>query len=220
MNLPPLFEFLQELQSNNSKDFFDANRKRYEALREEWFQTIEKVLGKMQEFDPAIKDVLTKDCMFRINRDIRFSKDKSPYKTNFSIVINPDGKKSPKPSYYFHLEHNKTMFSAGGVWMPEKAVLDQVREYIASEPEKVKEVLEDKQFMKVYGGFDKNETLKTLPKGYFDDVPYPELIKLKSFTCSKTIDKMPKSSEQFVDEVVSSFKSLTPLIFWLRNAIS
>jgi uncharacterized protein (TIGR02453 family) len=220
MNLPTLFEFLQELQSNNSKDFFDANRKRYEALREEWFQTIEKVLGKMQEFDPAIKDVLPKDCMFRINRDIRFSKDKSPYKTNFSIVINPDGKKSPKPSYYFHLEHNKTMFSAGGVWMPEKAVLDQVREYIASEPEKVKEVLEDKQFMKVYGGFDRNETLKTLPKGYFDDVPYPELIKLKSFTCSKTIDKMPKSSEQFVDEVVSSFKSLTPLIFWLRNAIS
>lgn len=220
MNISPLFDFLQELHSNNSKDFFDTNKKRYEALREEWFQTIEVILEEMKEFDPEVAEVLPKNCMFRINRDIRFSKDKSPYKTNFSIVINPDGKKSPKPSYYFHLDYNKTLFSAGGVWMPEKPILDQVREFIAGNPESVKELLENKEFKKFYGGFDKEESLKTLPKGYYDDVPYPELIKLKSYTASHNITTIPKNSKEFVKEVVTSFKALSPLIFMLRKAIS
>ncbi len=220
MNITPLFEFLEELQNNNSKVFFDANRKRYENLRDEWIQFIGSVLKDMEAFDPDVSTLRPKECMFRINRDIRFSKDKSPYKTNFSIVINPHGKKSPKPSYYFHLEHNKTMFVAGGVWMPEKSTLDKVREFIASEPEKVTELLKNSTFKKTFEGFDTGETLKNLPKGYFDDVHYPELIRLKSFTASRTFSAIPKSSKMFQEELIRNFKSLSPLIFWLRSAIS
>src|SRR5262245_24791864 len=122
-------KFLRDLKKNNNKEWFDSNRKTYEAARKDFEAFLEKVLNKLSQSDDSIKNLKPKDCLFRINRDIRFSKDKSPYKTNFGAYINRGGKKSIYGGYYFHCEPEQA-FVGGGLWQPLPPELKKVRQEI------------------------------------------------------------------------------------------
>ncbi len=219
MNTKALTTFLSELAENNSKAWFDANRKRYEALREEWLELIEAVIVGVAGFDSSIQNLEPKQCVFRINRDIRFSQDKSPYKTNFSMLISPEGRKTLLgPSYYMQIDGKAEMFVAGGIWMPEKEQFAAIRAHIAEYPERIESVLADKTFKAVFGDLSRSNTLTRLPKGYEDDVPHPDLIKLKSYIVQHTMRWKPKDDDTLEQELVRHFEAMHPLIEWLRVA--
>ncbi|HEX8517433.1 MAG TPA: DUF2461 domain-containing protein, partial [Bacteroidia bacterium] len=122
-------EFLAKLKKNNTKDWFDKNRKEYDSAKENYKEFLAELILNISKFDPAVKSLEPKDCMFRINRDIRFSNDKTPYKTNIGASIAPGGKKSDSAGYYIHIQPGAS-FLAGGVWHPEPPQLNAIRQEI------------------------------------------------------------------------------------------
>lgn len=126
---PTTIEFLKELKSNNSKSWFDQNRKRYDIMKSDYISLAGRILEQMKDIDPSLDMVTAKDCIFRINRDVRFSADKSPYKTNLGIALHPGGKKFNLAAYYLHIEPGQS-FIGGGLWMPEAPLLSKVRKEI------------------------------------------------------------------------------------------
>jgi uncharacterized protein (TIGR02453 family) len=220
MNIQSIVTFLSELERNNTKAWFEANKTRYEALRKEWTEGVEAFIMGIAGFDSPVQAVQAKDCLFRIYRDVRFSKDKSPYKTTFSAVISPEGKKSPMPLYYVQIDAKGELFVAGGVYMPDREPLAAIRAFIAAHPERVSAVLHDAEFRAAFGGLEMQDSLTRLPKGYEDDVPHPELIKLKNFVASKTLHWQNISTEEVLQNVVQHFHVMYPLVRLLREAIA
>src|SRR5215813_10747738 len=141
-------KFLKELKKNNNKTWFDAHRKQYEAARNDFENFIQSVLDKHAKNDTDLKELTAKKCMFRINRDIRFSKDKSPYKTNFGASMDKGGKKSGLAGYYFHLEPGKS-FVGGGIWMPQPDALKKVRQEIDYCLDEFKKIITARRFQTV-----------------------------------------------------------------------
>lgn len=126
---PATLNFLKSLKKNNSKEWFDKNRKAYETAKGDFAGFVQEVINQFSKKEPAVSGMLAKNCMFRINRDVRFSKDKSPYKTNMGAYINPGGKKSILGGYYFHCEPGQA-FMGGGLWMPMPPELSKIRQEI------------------------------------------------------------------------------------------
>lgn len=217
MNTKALTQFLSELREHNEKAWFDAHKKRYEVLRAEWLELIEAVIIGVAGFDSTVRNVEPKQCVFRINRDIRFSQDKSPYKTNFSMVIGSEGRKTLGPSYYMQIDASGEMFVAGGVWMPEKDHLAAIRNHIAEHPDRIEAVLANKTFKNMFGDIDRSESLTRLPKGFDDDVPHPDLIKLKSFIAQCPFKWKPSPDNALEQEIVRHFEAMYPFVEWLRQ---
>ena len=181
MDFPALIVFLSELSENNAKPWFEEHRPTYERLRSEWIAFVRQVIDGISQFDPSVGIVSPKDALFRINRDIRFSKDKRPYKTTFSAAVCPQGRNSGFPVYYFHVTEVGELLIAGGVYLPEPATLAHVRQHIAEHPERLSNVLADPAFAATFGTIG-GERLKRPPQGYDETTPHIEFIKLKSFT--------------------------------------
>ncbi|MCE9501336.1 MAG: DUF2461 domain-containing protein, partial [Leptospira sp.] len=161
-------EFLKKLKKNNNKQWFDQNREEYENAKQDFRVFTEKLIGETGKFDRQIAKLTARECIFRINRDIRFSKDKSPYKTNFGTFLVMGGKKSGFAGYYFHLEPGNESFSGGGIHTPSPEVLLKIRQKIAGNSETLHEILNNKIFAKSFGGVS-GEKLKTVPKGFSKD---------------------------------------------------
>ena len=144
-------KFLKDLKKHNNKPWFDANRKIYEAAKADYLNFIQKVIDSHGKNDPEIRNIVAKDCLFRINRDVRFSKDKSPYKTNFGASINKGGKQSVSTAgYYFHLQPGES-FTGGGIWMPEKENLQKIRQEVDYNLDDFKKIISGKKFKTVFG---------------------------------------------------------------------
>jgi uncharacterized protein (TIGR02453 family) len=222
MQPKPLLSFLAELAKNNNKAWFDEHRPRYEALRKEFTELVEDVLARVAAFDPPMQNVQAKDAMFRINRDVRFSANKAPYKTQFSAALCAEGKKTDMPAYYFQIDHTGELWMGGGMYMPNPQHLRQIRENIAAFPERVEAVLTHKAFAKTYGGLDMGMTLTKLPKGYYDDVPHPELIKLKGYFAGSGLASANVkllTGDELVKTIGERFHALHPLVVWLREVV-
>jgi uncharacterized protein (TIGR02453 family) len=218
-----LQQFLSELRDNNTKDWFDANKPHYEALRKQFSALVEEVIAATGHFDASVRQMTAKETMFRINRDVRFSKDKAPYKTQFSAALCPEGKKTGMPAYYFQIDHRGAMYVGGGVYMPEPQQLSRLRENIAATPEQIETVLKHKEFKRVYGDLDRSMSLVKLPKGYYDDVAHPDLIKLKGFFAGCELDAKDITgglADILAETITSYFHALHPLVVWLRGAMS
>jgi uncharacterized protein (TIGR02453 family) len=217
-----LVSFLSRLQKNNNKTWFDENRAHYQTLRLQWIDFVQDVIFTIATFDPAVQHVKPESGIFRINRDVRFSSDKSPYKTQFSAAISTHGRHGGKPVYYFHLDHAGVLFLAGGLYMPEPPQLQQVRELIATRPDKVDALLRDKTFKKTYPDGIKGDAVKRPPKGFDPDHPHIELIKHKGFTVgSETkLDKTATVDKTLLPLVKRQFGGMFPLISFLRQAVS
>jgi len=219
MDFPALITFLSELALNNNKPWFEEHRPAYEQLRGEWLAFVGQVIDGASRFDPSVGIVSPKDALFRINRDVRFSKDKSPYKTTFSAAICPQGRSSGLPAYYFQVNEAGALFIGGGVWMPETAILGRIRQHIAEHPERLSAVLADPAFAATFGTID-GDRLKRPPQGYDETTPGIEFIKLKSFTAGIEPAGWLARGDRLTDEIVTAFRAMFPLIRWLREALT
>ncbi len=213
-------KFIGELKENNNKDWFESNRKQYESAKENFGETVNELIAGLSKKDEDIATLTAKDCMFRINRDVRFSKDKSPYKTNFGASINRGGKKSFFAGYYFHCEPGKS-FAGGGLWMPETEHLKKIRQEIDYNWEDFKKIIKSKSFVNTYGDLNKNEeaTLNREPKGYDKMNPAIEYIKLKCWIATKPIADADLTGTGATKKILSAFNALLPLIKFLNRAI-
>ncbi len=213
-------QFLSELKVNNNKTWFDANRARYDAAREDFNVFIQKVIDNFSKKEPSLAHLKAKDCMFRINRDVRFSKNKSPYKTNFGAYLNGEGKKSVTAGYYFHLEPDNS-FAGGGMWMPEAAQLTKVRQEIDYNLANFKKIIASKKFKDVYGGLSsgKEYMLARVPKGYEPDNPAAEYLKYKSYVATAFVSDDELVDTSLLVKTVKALETLQPLVVFLNEAI-
>ena len=218
---PSTLKFLKDLKKNNNKPWFDAHRKEYEAAKKDFAGFIQIVIDKHGKNDSTIKSIAAKDCMFRINRDIRFSKDKSPYKTNMGAYINRGGKKSLFGGYYFHCEPGHC-FVGGGLWMPMPPELSKVRQEIDYNLKELKKIIGSKKFISVYKDLsrDKEYVLTRVPKGYEPTNPAAEYLKMKSLVALTKISDKDLTSKYLLQKTITAFEALQPLIEFINSALA
>jgi uncharacterized protein (TIGR02453 family) len=214
LNLEKLREFLVELSFNNSKPWFDKNRSRYQSLRLEFIDYVNRAIQEISNFDVGVKNVDAKSCLFRINRDVRFSNNKNPYKTHFSAAISAGGRHSSEPIYYLHVSGEGESVAAGGIWLPEASQLAEIRGFIAANQKRADKLLFDPTLLKVFGGLDIEHKLSRFPKNFPSG---SDLLKLKSFTVSKNYDAFEHDANSLLEEFISSFQKMQPLIQFLRE---
>lgn len=214
-------QFLEDLKANNNRDWFLDNKKRYEIFKKDYHQLVSDFLDAMKPLDPSLELLEVKNCTFRINRDIRFSKDKSPYKAHLGIWMSAGAKGANRSGYYVHIE-NGGSFIAGGFYSPEADELKKVRKEIAFFYEDLEEILNEKNFKKEFGSLDRNETnsLKNAPKDYEKDHPAIEHLKLKSFTASQKFDIKEVSQKDFVAKMAKKLIALKPLNDFINRALT
>jgi len=212
-------DFLKSLKKNNNRDWFEANRADYEAAKADFTTLVEQILGELSKMDAQFLELSAKDCMFRINRDVRFSKDKSPYKTNFGAGFTVGGKKSALGGFYVHVEPDQG-FIGGGLWMPQPDQLKKIRQEIDYSFHEFNKIIENKAFKKTFGTLDMENALKNPPKGYEAENQAIEFIKLKSFVTGTSIQNNEWLEKGILTKISTSFKQLNPFILFINTAIS
>jgi uncharacterized protein (TIGR02453 family) len=213
-------QFLAELKLHNEKSWMDANRPAYLAAKADIEQLAAIFIQKVGEFDSSIANLQAKDCTFRINRDIRFSNDKAPYKTNMAIYLSRGGKKSPFAGYYLHIEPQKS-FLAGGVWMPEADKLKKIRQEIDYNWQDFNAIISNPAFVQTLGALEKSEetSLSRPPKGYTIDHPGIDYLKLKSFIATSSLSDAQITQPSVIATIVKTAQTLHPLIQFLNVAL-
>ncbi|HCY41595.1 MAG TPA: TIGR02453 family protein [Prolixibacteraceae bacterium] len=212
-----VLNFLSELKENNNKEWFDQNRDRYQECRKKVLFLTELIIHEVGKFDSEIGNLAAKDCVFRIFRDVRFSNDKTPYKTNMGSFIAKGGRKSFSVGYYVHIEPGAS-FVGGGSYCPPADALKAMRTEIFDHPEEFKQLVRSESFRKVYPEFY-DDKLKTAPKGFPKDFPDIDLLKYKSFAFGSSIDDSVVASDSYVTKIVGSLKELYPVNRFLNEAI-
>jgi uncharacterized protein (TIGR02453 family) len=210
-------DFLTSIKCNNSRDWFIGNRPMYLNAKDNFDAFVQEVINEIIKFDPILRGLEVKSCVYRFNRDIRFSNDKSPYKSHFGAFIVRGGKKNGDKfaGYYFHIEPGKSIM-AGGAYMPPAPWLSAIREKIDESPEELIKIIKTKNFINYFGELS-GEKLKSAPKGYPKDHSQIELLKLKSYlVVNEVTDKMVLSNE-FFDHVINVFKAMKPLNDYLNE---
>jgi len=212
--------FLKNLKKNNNKTWFDANREKYLVSKNNFEEFITDLLEKMILFDSDLKELSAKDCIFRINRDVRFSKDKTPYKISRSASFNKGGKKSVNAGYYFHLQPGGNSFVGGGLWMPQPEDLKKLRQEIDYCFPEFKKIIGAQAFKKNYGELEReeNQMLVNVPKGYEKENPAADFLRMKSFVATKNIADADLTDPKLAKEVIQSFKALQPLIKFINRS--
>ena len=209
-----MLQFQKELIPNNNREWFQERKAAYEEIRKECCNEIDKIISQVALFDNRLRGVTCKDCIYRIYRDVRFSHDKSPYKTWFGVVLGSNGKKTREAAYYIHLYPGDCGVFAG-VWYPENDVLKALRSDIDGGIEEFLEILNNPEFKLSYPELV-GESLKTIPKGYPKDYPYPEIIKMKEYLVRKPLSDDFFDTPDWIDEVVSSIKLAKPFVDFLN----
>jgi uncharacterized protein (TIGR02453 family) len=217
---PQTLKFLTQLKKNNNKPWFDANRAQYEAARIDFSNFIQLVIEAVQKSDTTITGLMSKDCLFRINRDIRFSNDKTPYKSNFGASIKRGGRKAPFAGYYFHLEPGAS-FIGGGMWMPEAPALKNMRQEVDYNWKEFKGIISEKKFKTTFGDVYKGSdvSLSTMPKGYEKDNPTADYLRLKSFIAETRIADEELTKATLHKKTVAAFEALQPFLNFINRTI-
>jgi uncharacterized protein (TIGR02453 family) len=213
-------QFLADLIANNNTEWMHANKKRYENYKKDYHAFIASILAEMKPLDKTLEPLEVKNCTFRINRDIRFSKDKSPYKTNMGVWFTQNKNRKNSPGYYIHYEKGNS-FIAGGVWCPEANELKQIRKEIEFFHDDLDRIVANKNFKKEFGEItrDENNMLKKAPKGYDPEHPAIEFLKMKSFTASAKIDDNLFTQPEFAKTIAEKLITLKPLNDFLMRAL-
>lgn len=213
-------KFLTNLANNNNKGWMDVNRNQYLAAKVDFEQLITQLIDKTGAIDADIEPLEAKNCVFRINRDIRFSKDKSPYKTNMGAFMAKGGKKSNFAGYYFHCQPGAS-FVGGGLWMPMPADLQRVRQEIDYNLDAFQKIIDNKKFKAQYPGLEMSSeyTLSRPPKGYDDSNPAITYLKMKSYVTTQKVSDAQLTSKTLVKDIVAAFTALQPLVQFLNQAL-
>lgn len=222
MILASTLDFLKELKQNNNKVWFDNNRDVYEKARKNFSELTEEMIQGISSFDEEIAkaQLNAKQCMFRINRDVRFSQDKSPYKSNFGAFMNAGGKKSSLAGYYFHLEPDNQSFIGGGVYMPMPADLSKIRNHIDERFEDLKKILENKQFTKLFpDGIQSTSRLTKPPKGFESDNPALEFLKMKDYYTMANFSDSELMDSELAKRLLKLFEATKALIVFINEGL-
>tara|TARA_A100000164_G_scaffold318503_1_gene299625 strand:+ start:165 stop:815 length:651 start_codon:yes stop_codon:yes gene_type:complete len=213
-----VFEFLNDLKNHNNREWMQDNRQLYLESKEEVTELIQKLINEISQFDSGILGLQPKDCIFRINRDIRFSHNKDPYKNNFGAAITAGGRKTGNPSYYLHIAPEKSFF-AGGMYMPSAGRLKKIRQEIDYNASELKAILWGDTFYKTFGAI-RGQALKTCPRGYSSDHPDIMLLRLKSFLVKKDLTDRSFHSPHYFSRLISLSEMIYPFNKYLEVAIS
>lgn len=213
-------KFLKDLRKNNNKPWFEKHRQEYDNAKTDYAGLVQQVIDQFGKKEPALAHLAAKDCLFRINRDVRFSKDKSPYKTNMGAYFNQEGKKSNLAGYYLHFEPGRS-FVGGGLWMPEPGDLAKIRQEIDYNLQDFKKLVESKKFRTLYGGLSREPEflLSRVPKGYEAGNPAAEYLKFKSLVAMTPLSDTDLVSPDLVKKIVTAFTTLRPLVQFLNEGI-
>jgi uncharacterized protein (TIGR02453 family) len=211
--------FLKKLKQHNDREWFEKNKHLYLEAKADMERAVQQAIGLMSKFEPSLKGLDAKKCLFRIYRDVRFSKDKRPYKINLSASINPGGKKiHDVPGYYLHIQPGES-FIAGGMWQPEPPFLAAIRQEIDYNAEEFLSIIKHRDFKKYFGNLSDEDTLKTVPKGYDKSHPLIGYLKLKSFIVVRDFTDAQVTSSSFVKEVAKTAKAMQALNRFISRAI-
>ncbi len=217
---PGTFDFLKDLAENNNREWFQDNKARHDEARNNVLEFVGELIKGLSKIDKTVPaDLDPKVCVMRIYRDVRFSLDKTPYKTNFGAGISQQGKNFNGPGYYLHI-HPEESFIAGGCWMPEADMLKSIRQEIDYSGNDFRDIIAEKKFKKYFEEPDQEYKLKTMPKGYSADHPEIEYLKLKSFTFTHSVKPEDLTRTTAASQVLEGFELLHPFMIFLRNAIS
>lgn len=211
------FQFLRELSVNNNREWMQAHHKEYQDAKSNVIELVGHLMAAMEIIGLNFGDMEPSKLMFRLNRDVRFSANKEPYKTNFGIVLNPRGRKDGSASYYLHIEPGAS-FLAGGIWHPESSILYKIRQEIAYCSEEFLSLIESKDFKNTFGALT-GPSLTRPPKGYDAHHPAIEYIKLKSYTVSTRISDASLQEKQVIPRLMKHYKLMQPFIAFLNRAL-
>jgi uncharacterized protein (TIGR02453 family) len=214
-----IFEFLTDLNQNNTREWFTENKGRYQEALEQFRELASSLITGITSFDPTLDGIDAKQSIFRIYKDVRFSKDKSPYKTHFGCWMTKGGRKSTDAGYYFHLEPGKS-FAAAGVWMPPAEQLKLIREEILYKPEAYLEIVNKMKEKKKYERGGMEDMLKKGPTGFPKDFKYIEELKYKHHIFSRNYKDSQLSGPKVSSLVAEDFHGLFPLVAYLNHAMS
>jgi uncharacterized protein (TIGR02453 family) len=213
-----ILDFLRALRDHNDREWFEDNRNRYEEARAVFLELVGELIDRFGPVDD-LGGVTVKECAFRINRDVRFSKDKSPYKTVMSAVLGRGGRKSGVRSYYFHIESDGLSFLAGGLYAPSPKELGAVRQALAEDARPLKKILRAPDFVRAFGALG-GESLKTAPSGYPKDHPDIELLRLKQFLVMHRLSDEDVLSEDLIPHSLGVYKAMKPFLLYLEEAVT
>jgi uncharacterized protein (TIGR02453 family) len=211
-----ILTFLNLLAENNHKEWLDKNKEWYLEVKTYFLGVVDQLLKDLVEIEPAYAALSPKDCVFRQNRDVRFSPNKNPYKNNMAAYFSEGGKKSDLPGYYLHVQPGAS-FVGGGIYAPGSEVLKRIRQEIDYSGKKLEIILNQKEFREQFGSLE-GDSLKTSPRNYSPDHPYIKYLKLKSFTVSRPLSDDDILSGKFLITTRDTFKIIKPLNDFLHQA--
>jgi uncharacterized protein (TIGR02453 family) len=217
LHLDATLDFLKQLQANNNREWFQAHRGEYEAAQNAFTLLVEELILGLSRYED-LGGIQPRDCIFRIYRDARFGKDKTPYKLNMGAVLARGGKKSPRASYYIHVQPGASL-AAGGVYLPTPEQLKQIRQAIDRDHASLRRLLKRPSFRTAFGSLEDENMLKTIPRGYDPAHPAIDLLRLKSFAPAHSFTDKQVTARDFPTQVVQVFRVLKPLNDWLNTAM-
>lgn len=215
-----ILDFLSELKNHNDRVWFSEHKSEYDTARIDFEQICSSLILKIAAFDEDIRLVDVRDCVFRIYRDIRFSPDKTPYKTHFgAFIASAGGRKSDRGGYYLHLDPAGCFFSIG-VWSPTPVVLKAIRRSIYDNIDEFNEIRNNPDFRTLFNdSFYEEDKLKTVPQGFSKDFPDAELLKLKHFMVTVDIDDNMLNSSEFVEKLAEIAEKSYPFLQFLNYSV-
>ena len=226
MHLPALVSYLQGLRENNNKPWFVMNKPAYDILRPEFIALVGEIVQGLSKKDPLIADVNAKKALFRIYRDIRFSNDKTPYKSYFSASLAEEGVKNSGPMYYLRIDADGQLHLGAGCYLPERETLARLRRHVVDDHASLLQLMKAKRFVSTFGGLGEEDKLARLPKGFDADMPgierFGELLRLKSYIVTTDLDLTAKvhadAARNLSATIVDRLAAAVPLNDWLRGA--
>ncbi len=222
MHLRDLVQFLGELAENNHRAWFVMNKPRYDILRAELLELVIRLIPGITSFDPAVAACNPKRALFRIHRDLRFARDRAPYKTSFSASITASGLKKPSqgggPAYYFHVDADGKLLVACGEYMPPAERLRAIRRHIVDDGTGFDKVLKNKGLLETFGGLSPEDSLVRVPKGFDAEARHAEQLKLKSYIVWREVSAKKIAADDMESLLLADFRAGSPLVKWLRAA--
>ena len=221
MNYVYLIDFLGDLSRNNNREWFGANKERYNLSLEFYKQEVKRLIDKIAEFDSDIAYLKPENCIFRIYRDIRFSPNKIPYKTHFGAYIARNGgRKSPYAGYYLHIDAEQS-FLSGGAYNPSKEVLSAIRHEIDVNYDELSDIVSDSDFRKYFGKIEPYmPPLKKFPAGFSATSPAGELLRYKDFIIEHPLEAKTICSADFTDYAARIFHAMKPCNDFFNSIIA
>lgn len=216
---PSTLTFLRQLKRHNEKPWFDAHKDQYLAAKTDFDELVQQIITTYGLTDPDIGTLQVKDCVFRIYKDVRFSKDKTPYKTHLAAGFNRGGKKAHYPGFYFHAEPGGNTFCGGGIWRPAGPELKKIRQEIDYNYEEFLSIIQGKKFSRMFGKLEDADSLMRPPQGYDENNSAIEYLKMRNYITGIPFTDADLTSSNLLKKIVSAFTTMKPFIDFLGRAL-